>query len=57
MIFFDIDTQVDFLEPDGALYVPQGVTLHGAIGRLLGAARRTTRIMIGTLPPRPVRRA
>src|ERR1051326_2817223 len=38
MIFFDIDTQHDFLDRDGALYVPDAETIRPNIEHLLRAA-------------------
>ncbi|MGH9799672.1 MAG: cysteine hydrolase family protein, partial [Blastocatellia bacterium] len=38
MIFFDVDTQYDFMEPGGALYVPQAETVKPNMERLLRAA-------------------
>lgn len=38
MIFFDIDTQHDFLDRDGALYVPDSESILGNLERLLTAA-------------------
>lgn len=38
MIFFDVDTQYDFMEPEGALYVPQAETIKPNLERLLRAA-------------------
>ena len=33
-VFFDVDTQIDFLFPAGALYVPGGEKTIGTLGRL-----------------------
>lgn len=38
MIFIDIDTQRDFMNEDGALYVPGATTVRDNIERLLRAA-------------------
>jgi nicotinamidase/pyrazinamidase len=38
MIFFDVDTQRDFMESDGALYVPDAETIRPNIEWLLRAA-------------------
>ncbi|MFM8395675.1 MAG: cysteine hydrolase family protein, partial [Acidobacteriota bacterium] len=38
MILFDIDTQNDFMNPDGALYVPEAVAIHDNIAQLLRTA-------------------
>lgn len=38
MIFFDVDTQRDFMHSEGALYVPAAETIHQNIERLLRAA-------------------
>jgi nicotinamidase/pyrazinamidase len=38
MIFFDVDTQYDFMDPAGALYVPGAETIKSNIERLLRAA-------------------
>jgi nicotinamidase/pyrazinamidase len=38
MIFFDVDTQRDFMESDGALYVPGAETIGPNIEQLLRAA-------------------
>jgi len=38
-IFWDIDTQVDFMEPGGKLYVPGATELLPALERLVDAAR------------------
>lgn len=37
-VFVDVDTQVDFVEPTGALYVPGAETLKPAFARLIAAA-------------------
>jgi len=37
-VFVDVDTQVDFVEPDGALYVPGAERLKPAFARLIAAA-------------------
>ena len=33
-IFFDVDTQLDFLYPAGALYVPRAETIVAQLGEL-----------------------
>jgi nicotinamidase/pyrazinamidase len=38
MIFFDVDTQRDFMDSAGALYVPGAEAIHSNIERLLRAA-------------------
>lgn len=38
MIFFDVDTQRDFMEPGGALYVPGAEMINPNLERLLRAA-------------------
>lgn len=38
MIFFDIDTQRDFMDSDGALYVPEAETIKPNLERLLRTA-------------------
>jgi nicotinamidase/pyrazinamidase len=40
LLFWDVDTQVDFMMPGGKLYVPQAETLLGNLGRLTAAARK-----------------
>ncbi len=38
-ILWDVDTQVDFMEPSGKLYVPGAAEIVPAVGRLVEAAR------------------
>ena len=38
-VLWDVDTQVDFMEPTGKLYVPGADATRGAMGRLVQAAR------------------
>src|SRR3954462_3552935 len=38
-IFWDVDTQVDFMEPSGKLYVPGAREIAPAMERLVDAAR------------------
>jgi len=40
-VFVDIDTQVDFLDPAGKLYVPGGKEIHGTLERLIAFAARS----------------
>ena len=39
MILWDVDTQVDFMRPDGKLYVPGAEETAAAMARLVAAAR------------------
>lgn len=39
LIFWDVDTQYDFMMPDGKLYVPGAETLSDNLSRLTGYAR------------------
>lgn len=39
-LFWDVDTQVDFMDPSGSLYVPGAETIVENLGRLTGHARR-----------------
>ncbi|MCB9598627.1 MAG: isochorismatase family protein [Sandaracinaceae bacterium] len=52
-VFVDVDTQVDFVEPDGALYVPGGELLKPAFATLLEAARRHDRPVIASADAHP----
>jgi nicotinamidase/pyrazinamidase len=40
-VLWDVDTQVDFVMPDGKLYVPGAERALPAMARLVGAARRS----------------
>lgn len=48
MIFFDVDTQRDFMDPDGALYVPGAELVRPNIERLLQAAAAQGRTTISS---------
>ncbi len=40
LLFWDVDTQIDFISPQGALYVPDAETLAPNLERLTRAAKR-----------------
>ncbi|HET9313965.1 MAG TPA: isochorismatase family protein [Vicinamibacteria bacterium] len=40
VVFWDVDTQVDFMRPEGSLYVPGAVEIGPALAELTRAARR-----------------
>lgn len=52
-VFVDVDTQVDFVEPTGALYVPGAERLKPAFARLVAAARRHGRPVVASADAHP----
>jgi len=52
-VFVDVDTQVDFVEPDGALYVPGAEALKPAFARLVEAARAHRRPLVASADAHP----
>jgi nicotinamidase/pyrazinamidase len=48
-IFWDVDTQADFMRPGGKLYVPGAEKLIPNMSRLTGAARHGRVMMIGDM--------
>jgi len=47
-VYFDIDTQLDFVSPAGALYVPGSELILGAVAQLNNRAARSSSIVIST---------
>ena len=47
-IFWDVDTQVDFMEPDGKLYVPDAVAIRPNLGRIIEAAHAFGRRIVAS---------
>jgi nicotinamidase/pyrazinamidase len=52
-VFVDVDTQVDFVHPTGALYVPHAETLEPAFARLLHAARAAGASIVASADAHP----
>jgi nicotinamidase/pyrazinamidase len=48
-VFFDVDTQIDFLYPAGALYVPGAEKILGALARLNHYAAEHGNVVISTM--------
>ncbi len=48
-IYFDIDTQIDFMFPAGALYVPGAEKILGTIARLNGHAGEKHAVVVSTV--------
>jgi nicotinamidase/pyrazinamidase len=48
VILWDVDTQVDFMLPDGKLYVPGAEETAPAMGRLVEAARRAGTVHVAS---------
>ena len=48
VVFFDIDTQIDFISPKGALYVPQAETVVGNLKKLVEFARKNGITIVAT---------
>ena len=48
-VFFDVDTQIDFLYPAGALYVPGAERIEGALSRLTRYAGENSIAVISTM--------
>lgn len=40
LVFWDVDTQFDFMDPEGDLYVPEAERLEASLGRLTDFARQ-----------------
>ena len=54
LAFWDVDTQVDFIEPNGKLHVPGAEAIRGNLARLTAAARkRCCRIIASSDDHRP----
>src|SRR4029453_9901718 len=49
VLFWDVDTQVDFMREDGTLYVPGAAALGGALLRLTGHARDSGIVRVATV--------
>jgi nicotinamidase/pyrazinamidase len=49
LVFWDVDTQRDFMEPDGALYVPGAAALISNLERLTATVRRLGGILVATV--------
>jgi len=47
-LFWDVDTQVDFMRPDGHLYVPGAESIVGNLARLTEHARATGQAIVHT---------
>ncbi|MCA9606847.1 MAG: isochorismatase family protein [Myxococcales bacterium] len=52
-VFVDVDTQVDFVEPGGALYVPGAERLKPAFARLLETAYQSGRPVVASADAHP----
>lgn len=48
-IFWDVDTQVDFIHPGGKLYVPGAETILPNLARLTGAAQRRQLLVVASM--------
>jgi nicotinamidase/pyrazinamidase len=44
VVFWDVDTQIDFMEPDGKLYVPGAEDLRANLGYLTGLGAERARL-------------
>lgn len=53
LVFLDVDTQFDFMDPAGALYVPGAETLVPNLGRLMGYARENRIPVISSADAHP----
>lgn len=49
IVFYDVDTQNDFMLPDGALHVPEAEKIIGGIGKLTNYARQKGHIVMGSV--------
>lgn len=52
-IFIDVDTQFDFLDPSGALYVPGSVEIHGVLERLFAYATQAKIPVLSSVDEHP----
>ena len=52
-VFVDVDTQVDFVEPTGALYVPGAELLKPAFARLVAAASEHASAIVASADAHP----
>ncbi len=49
LVFWDVDTQRDFMEPDGALYVPGAAALAPNLARLTETVRRVGGTLVASV--------
>jgi len=46
LVFLDVDTQVDFMLPEGSLYLEHATTIIPNLGKLLGAVARSGHLLL-----------
>jgi len=54
MIVYDVDTQKDFMNPDGALSVPGAETIVGAISKVMETANKNDILVVGSVDAHPI---